>query len=114
MAIAMAMDLATATVLALAALLSQGPPAAPPHGAARPHVDVQLLAVAPQSPDAATSEPPPFSTWQRQGVAKFAKEYPILGLAEETWAARIIAESKDHNYLLKRRGPKDAGKKEQE
>ena len=55
-------------------------------------------------------EPPPFADWSRQDVAAMRRAFPKSRLAEKTWVAAMVAEIRDDDFLIKRRG-KGGGKK---
>ena len=59
-------------------------------------------------------EQPPFAAWSKQDVARMRKDHPTARLSEPSWTARFIEESKDIDYLLKKRKGGGKGKDNKE
>ena len=50
------------------------------------------------------SRPPPWATWAQVDVAALRREHAHARLAEPRWAAAVIAQLKDDEVLMRRRG----------
>ncbi len=49
-------------------------------------------------------EQPDWSGWTRQDAEGLRRVYPNSRLADREWVATIVAELKDEDFLMKRRG----------
>ena len=58
--------------------------------------------------------PPPWAHWGKVDVAAVKRDHPRNRMADPSWVAALVAELKDEDFMVKRRGGKGAGKKPEE